>query len=74
MKIKLNKIVYFFNCFCVIVPLYTNLFIQYANFIRIHFIRIYLFNTKILFDLTWFEFIYLIRNFYSNSLCLNLFI
>jgi len=41
--------------------------IKYATFIRLDFIRIYLFNTQFLFDLTLFEFIYLIRNFYSNS-------
>jgi len=45
MKLKLNKIVYFFSWFCVLLPNYSNLFIQYATFIRIHFISIYLFNT-----------------------------
>jgi len=50
-----------------LISLYSNLFIQYATFIQLDFNKIYLFNTQFISKLTLFEFIYLIRNFYSNS-------
>jgi len=50
-----------------LISLYSNLFIQYATFIQPDFNKIYIFNTQFISDLTLFEFIYLIHNFYSNS-------